>query len=180
MAALSYSHVPVARSEVPWAIRQGALAGVIAGVVFAAFEMITSAVMMGLPAFWMPLRMIGAIALGEQALDPGYSLVMAGLAGLMVHVALAAIYGAVFAVIAGGLRSRWAIVGLATAYGFVLWLLNFYVIAPAMFRWFGDATPVVQFVAHTFFFGSVLGFYLWRSHERFLFRSGDWPVREPA
>ena len=171
MAVLSHSHFPVTRSEVPWAIRQGAVAGVVAGVVFAAFEMIVGAVMMGLPAFWTPLRMIGAIALGPQALDPGYALVAAGLAGLAVHVALSVVYGGVFAALAGGLRSGAAMIGAASAYGFALWLLNFYVIAPAAFPWFGDASPMVQLIAHTFFFGSVLGFYLWRSHERLLSRA---------
>lgn len=171
MAVLSHSHVPVTRTEVPWAIRQGAVAGVVAGVVFAAFEMVTSAIMMGLPAFWTPLRMIGAIALGSPALDTGYSLIAAGAAGLVVHVVLAAVYGAVFAAIAGGLRSGPMIIGAASAYGFALWLLNFYVIAPAAFPWFGDANPMVQFIAHTVFFGSVLGFALWRSHERLLDRA---------
>lgn len=171
MAVLTHSHIPVTRTEVPWAIRQGAVAGVAAGVVFAAFEMAMSAIMMGLPAIWTPLRMIGAIALGSQALDPGYPLVTAGLAGLAVHVVLAAVYGAVFAILAGGLRSGPMIIAAASAYGFALWLLNFYVVAPAVFGWFGDANPMVQFVAHTVFFGSVLGFYLWRSHERLLDRT---------
>lgn len=171
MAVLTHPHIPVTRSEAPWAIRQGAIAGIGAGIVFAAFEMVVSAVMMGPSAFWMPLRMIGAIALGPQAMDAGYSLVAAGAAGLAVHVALAAIYGAVFAAIAGGLRSGPTMIGAASAYGFALWLLNFYVIAPAAFPWFGDANPMVQFIAHTVFFGSVLGVYLWRSHERLLART---------
>ena len=171
MAVLTHSHIPVTRSEAPWAIRQGAMAGVVAGVVFAAFEMVVSAVMMGAAAFWTPLRMIGAIALGPEALDPTYSLAAAGLAGLAVHVVLAVVYGGVFAAIAGGLRSGPAIIGLASAYGFALWLLNFYVIAPAAFPWFGDANPTVQFIAHTVFFGTVLGIYLWRSHERLLDRT---------
>jgi uncharacterized membrane protein YagU involved in acid resistance len=168
MAVLATSHVPVTRSELPWAVRQGAVAGVVAGLVFAAFEVIASAAMMGWPALTMPLRMIGAIALGDRALDPGYSVAAASLAGVVVHLVLAAIYGAVFAVLAGGLRSGPAIIGLASAYGFALWLLNFYLIAPAVFPWFADADPVIQFIAHTFFFGTVLGYALWRSHERLL------------
>lgn len=168
MAVLAHSHIPVTRSEVPWALRQGALAGIIAGLVFAVFEMAASAVMMGAEAATAPLRMIGAIALGEQALDPGYSILAAGLAGVTVHMILSIIYGAVFAAVAGGLRPGPALIGLASAYGFALWLLNFYLIAPAAFPWFADADPAVQFVAHTFFFGSVLGFALWRSHESLL------------
>lgn len=168
MAVLAQSHVPVTRAELPWAIRQGAIAGIVAGLVFAAFEMIASAVMMGAAALWMPLRMIGAILLGKAALDPGYSLIIAGVAGVAVHLVLAAIYGSLFAALLGGLRSGVAIIGLATVYGVALWLLNFYVIAPRAFPWFADADPVIQFVAHAFFFGSVLGLYLWRSHEKLL------------
>ncbi len=39
----------------------------------------------------------------------------------------------------------------------LLWLVNFYVVAPVLFPWFLMANPVVQFLAHTFFFGTVLG-----------------------
>jgi hypothetical protein len=46
--------------------------------------------------------------------------------------------------------------------GFGLWLVNFYVIAPiGGWTWFPEGTnAVVQFVAHTFFYGTVLGVYL--------------------
>ena len=166
MAVLHETHVPVTRAEFPWALRQGVIGGIVAGLVFAAFEMIASAVMMGGDAFFMPLRMIGAIALGAAALEPTYSLLMAGLAGLVVHVALAAIYGAVFATIFGRLRSAAADIGIGAAYGFALWLLNFYVVAPIAFPWFLEANPVVQFIAHTFFFGAVLGWYVFQERRR--------------
>ena len=139
-------------------IGRGAVAGVIAGLVFAAFEMVASAVMMGADAFFMPLRMIGAIVLGAGALDPGYSLLAAGFAGVVVHVALSIVYGIIFA----AAISRWrrgdaSTVLLATVYGIALWLVNFYAIAPIAFPWFLESNPVVQFIAHAFFFGTVLG-----------------------
>ena len=166
MAVLHDTHFPVTRAEVPWALAQGALGGIIAGIVFAAFEMMASAAMMGPEAFFMPLRMIGAIALGSAALDPTYSLWAAGFAGLIVHVVLAVIYGALFAVIFGGLRSAVLDVGIGAAYGFALWLVNFYAIAPLAFPWFLDASPMVQFAAHTFFFGAVLGWYMWWARRK--------------
>lgn len=166
MAILHETHMPVTRAEVPWALTQGAIGGIIAGVVFAAFEMIASAAMMGPGAFFMPLRMIGAILLGPGALDPSYSLVAAGLAGLVVHVVLAAIYGGVFAMLFGGLRSAWTDIAIGAGYGLALWLINFYVIAPMAFPWFLEANPVVQFVAHTFFFGAVLGWYVSQAHAK--------------
>jgi uncharacterized membrane protein YagU involved in acid resistance len=115
----------------------------------------------------MPLRPIGAIALGEEALQSDYSLVTAGVVGLVVHMALSAVFGLVFGVIAGAVAalraSALVLIVSATIFGFLLWIVNFYVIAPAAFPWFENADTMVQFIAHTFFFGTVLGLLLaWR------------------
>lgn len=42
-------------------------------------------------------------------------------------------------------------------FGLLLWVVNFYLISPLAFPWFAMASPLVQFLAHTFFFGAVLG-----------------------
>ena len=152
----------------PW-VKHGIFGGVVAGLVFAIFEMVIAAVQMGGDAFFMPLRMIGGIALGPQAMDPGTSLLTSGGAGLVVHIVLSAIYGAGVAAVAWavpGLRSSTAsLVIWGSLAGLALWIGNFYVIAPiAGWRWFPDMTdPVVQFVAHTFVYGSLLGLYLDRT-----------------
>src|SRR5688500_2876938 len=104
MAYREYFHTPVTQRDMRWGLGQGAIAGIVAGIVFAAYEMLASALMMGGDAFFMPLRMIGAIILGPEALDPGYSLIGAGLAGLLVHVILAVIYGVIFGELATMLR----------------------------------------------------------------------------
>ncbi len=166
MAYRDYIHTPVTPRDIRWGLQQGAIAGVVAGLVFAAFEMTASALTMGTDAFFMPLRMIGAIALGPEALDPGYSLLTASVAGVVVHISLAIIYGLIFGEIATVLRGPAAFIGLGSLFGLVLWLVNFYLIAPIAFAWFQETSPVVQFVAHTFFFGAVLGWFLWKSHER--------------
>lgn len=146
----------------------GIVMGIVAGIVFAVFEMIVAALMgMG---FFAPLRMISAVALGEQALEASYSLGAVIVVGLIVHMVLSAIYGVVWGIVVSAwslLHQRtWLVVG-ATVYGLVLWLVNFYVIAPIAFPWFGMADPVVQFIAHTFFFGSALGLLLsWRLAQR--------------
>ena len=166
MTILHETHFPVTRAEVPWALLHGAIGGIVAGIIFAMFEMIVTASMMGPDAFFMPLRMIGAIALGKAALEPAYSLWSAGLAGVVVHMVLAVVFGAIFALLFGGLRSASAIVGVGAAYGFAMWLFNFYVIAPSAFPWFLEADTIVQFVAHTFFFGATLGLYIWWARGR--------------
>ncbi len=144
------------RARLGESIRIGVIAGILAGIVFAMFEMVMAAVME--QGFFAPLRMIGAIVLGEGALEPSYSVATAAPVGLVVHLAMSALYGGVFAVAAAVLRlTGAALVAAATLYGLVLWLVNFFVIAPVLFPWFGMADDVVQFVAHVFFFGSVLG-----------------------
>lgn len=152
-------------------IKHGVIGGIIAGIVFAMFEMIMAVVQTGADAFFMPLRMIGGIALGSSALEPSTSLVTAGGVGIVVHMMMSALYGAVIAGLATAVpalpSSTTSLVLWTSLAGFGLWLVNFFVIAPiGGWRWFPDGTdPLAQFVAHTFFFGSVLGLYL------------DWAVR---
>ena len=136
-------------------VRQGLIGGLIAGLIFAMFEMVVAALINGASAFFMPLRMIGAMVLGAEALDPGYSLITAGPAGVLVHVVLSALFGAVFGAVV-------AAVAAAGLYGLLLWLVNFYVVAPvAGWDWFPNGTDeAVQFVAHVVCFGALLGFYL--------------------
>jgi uncharacterized membrane protein YagU involved in acid resistance len=166
MAIREYIHTPPTPRDIRWGLRQGWIAGIVAGVVFAAFEMMVSAFMMGAGAFFMPLRMIGAIAVGPEALEPSYSLLTAGFAGVIVHMMLSIVYGLIFGAIATVLRGPTAFVGIGSVFGLALWLVNFYLIAPFAFPWFLESSPLVQFIGHTFFFGSVLGYFLWKSHER--------------
>ncbi|MEO6207008.1 MAG: hypothetical protein ABIP77_03505 [Candidatus Limnocylindrales bacterium] len=147
-------------------VRAGIVGGVIAGIVFAMFEMIMAVVLNGADAFFMPLRMIGGIGLGATALDPATSLITAGGAGLVVHMILSMMYGVV---VAGVLtfvpalsRSRTSILLIASAAGFALWIMNFFVLARIFgWNWFPDGQNVaVQVVAHTIMFGTVLGLLL--------------------
>ena len=166
MALDNRVHMVAAPRDMKWGLRQGALWGIVAGLLFAAFEMMATAFLMGIGAFFMPLRMISAIVLGQAALDPGYSLLTAGSVGVIVHMVLSIVYGMVFGALAARtLRGQMAYVGLGSLLGLALWLVNFYVIAPMAFPWFLEANPIVQFIAHTFFFGTVLGYSLWKARE---------------
>jgi hypothetical protein len=154
-------------------VRAGLLGGAIAGMVFAMFEMLASVVLNGPDAFFMPLRMIAGIALGPSALDASTSLVLAGAVGLMIHMALSMMYGVVVALIAQAVPalsgSTGALVGFASAMGFALWILNFFLLARVFgWSWFPDGQNVaVQVIAHTVMFGTVLGALL----DRLAFRS---------
>ena len=154
-------------------VRAGLVGGAIAGIAFAMFEMMAAAVLNGPDAFFMPLRMIGAIGLGASALDPSSSLVTAGAVGLVIHMALSMMYGLVVALVASGVtsirRTTGSLVAFASAAGFALWILNFFLLAGALgWSWFPDSqNAAVQFAAHTVMFGSVLGLLL----DRLAFRA---------
>jgi hypothetical protein len=141
-----------------WWAKQGA----IAGIVFALFEMIMAAALKG--AFFGPLRMISGIALGKEALQPSYGLATAVSVGSTVHMIDAIVFGVFFGLIMAAVpmlaRSTATLVGATSVYGLVLWLVNFYLIAPAVgWNWFPAMTnPVVQFC-----FGTVLGYFLTRA-----------------
>ncbi len=156
------------QGDVAGQARRGLIGGILAGIVFAMFEMIAAVVLMGPPAFFMPLRMIGAIVLGPAALEPAYPLPVAAMVGMGLHLMNSALYGAVFAVailvLPRALRQTPGVVLAATAFGVLLWLVNFFVIAPvAGWRWFPEGTNhLVQFVAHAFAYGTLLGAYVAR------------------
>ena len=143
------------------AIVHGVIGGIIAGIVFAISEMVMAA-LTGMPAV-APLQMIGAIVLGPATLEAAATAGTLAV-GLIVHLVLSAIYGVILALIVLAAPALRASIGTLTivgaVYGLLLWLVNFYVIAPAAFPWFAMADPVVQFIAHVVFYGAVLGYYL--------------------
>jgi hypothetical protein len=154
---------------VPWALN-GLVVGLPAGALFILFEMFISG--FSNPTLFAPLRLIGAIVLGQGALPPQPVTAVGTvvIVGFMFHFLLAAAFGAIFGAVLGGLslgigalsRSRAALTGAAAVGGILLWLVNFYVIAPVAFPWFTTSSPLVQSVAHTVFYGAAYGLLLAR------------------
>lgn len=157
------STLSVTRTRSNTWIITSAVAGAVAGIVFAMFEMIMAAVTNGADAFFMPLRMIGGIGLGATALDPSTSLLVAGGTGIVIHMALSMMYGVAVAVVLRAVpplaRTSASVLAISSAAGFALWVVNFHVLARVLgWPWFPEGTnAVVQIVAHTVFFGTVLG-----------------------
>lgn len=151
----------------------GLVGGIVAGIVYAMFQMITAAVLNGTDAFFMPLRMIGAMAIGMSALDPATSLLTAGAAGSVIHMVLSMMFGvavaAILALVPALSRTTTSTVVVASVAGFGLWILNFFILARIFgWTWFPDTQNLaVQFVAHTVMFGTVLGLVI----DRFAFRA---------
>ena len=142
----------------------GIVGGIIAGIVFVMAEMLMNVLILGKP-FLGPLRLISSILLGTQAIQLSYPLATSLIVGVIVHLVLSSIFGVVFVYLLSWLKQLnvSAILQLVygAIYGLVLWVLDFLILAPVFFPQF---TRVNQFwngfVAHTFFFGLVLGIYV--------------------
>lgn len=116
----------------------------------------------------LPLERIAAIVLpGSPSLET--TPVIASLIGLGVHLLLSAVYGVLFAVVVAVPMTRWRAYDLvptvpmvAAVYGFVLWAVNYYAMAPQLgWDWFPFQTNLgVQAAAHVLGFGLVLGLLL--------------------
>ncbi len=145
-----------------WAIKHGLIGGLVAGIVFAMGEMISAWLMQG-NAF-MPLHMIAGVPLQQdpKAVEPGTALRVGMITHMLYSMALAVVIALIVASVAGLRASGARTVIFATLIGFIIWPLNFYVIAPMLDApWFATETqPVLQFIFHTFLYGTVLGIYL--------------------
>ncbi len=151
-----------ARETPAWAIKHGVIGGIIGGIIFAIAEMIGGSVIDGNP-FFMPLKAFASIPIGKE--PPKIAWATAVPVGVISHMVLSIIYGVIFALIIAYLPmlrvSPVLIVVAAAVYGFLLWLINIFVVAGAISRpWFKMAPKGEQFVYHTFFYGAVLGLYL--------------------
>ena len=147
-----------------WA-KSGMVGGLIGGITFALFQMIIAAILVN--NFWGPLRMIAGTVLGPQALTPEVSLWLAAVVGVLVHLIYSIVAGAIFALIIAAVRplhTSAAIIVLAGGvFGLLMWLINFFVISPAVgWSWFPQNTDQFWqgFVAHTFLYGTILGWYM--------------------
>ena len=148
-------------SSTGWAVRHGIIGGAITGIVFALAEMVGSVLTGG--AFLMPLKAFASVPLGIE--PPAIPLGTAIPVGLVFHMALSIVLGVIFALLVANVAalrgSPAVLVVAASVYGIAIWVLNFFVIAPAIGRpWFLEAPMLLQFIYHTFFYGAALGLYL--------------------
>ena len=121
-------------------------ASIIAGLVFAALEMILARVVHG-DSPWMPLHLIGAIGLGPSAVSDTHTFdVKVVSVAVALHMALAILYGLILALIIERLDMAWAVV-VGAIYGLILYYINFYGFTKA-FPWFADARGGVSIFTH--------------------------------
>ncbi len=143
-------------------VRAGIVVGIVAGTAFILTEMFF-AHMLG-NSLLTPLRLISTIVLGTQAMLRDYNAIASLAIGVLVHYALSILFGvisaAIFALVirrgGGGAGPREFVV-LGFLDGMVVWIVDFYLIAPRWFPQFAQLNPFWNgFVAHAIF-GVVLG-----------------------
>ena len=152
----------MSRAEEPLGRRlvRGAVGGVAAGLVFAAVTM-WFADSTGGPAE-MPLRMIATIVQGDAAMADGSTSPALGVA---VHLVLSALFGMAFALVVPRLRTNGTVALAGTAYGLLLYVVNFLVLAPLAFTTFQAANQPFEVFAHLVF-GMLLSFAFFGSGVR--------------
>lgn len=143
--------------------KKGITGGIIAGAVFLVFESLYALIAAG--NLFGPLAMMASIPM--QTPPPQIELGSAIIVGIITHAILSVGFGVVVTYVIGAvaqLRSSTAAVLVATSvFGLVLWLVNFYVLSGILGTpWFATEPSALWqgFIAHTFFFGTVLGGYL--------------------
>lgn len=139
---------------------EGIGAGLIAGVIFAAAEIVGSAVMGNPPL--MPLRAFASVVLGESALQTA-SLGTAVVVGVVAHLVLSAIFGVIYGLLNSTFSSKTETsfgrqAGLGLLFGAVLWIVNFQIIARILYPWFLGMPQLYQVLMHAIFFGLPVAF----------------------
>lgn len=100
--------------------RAGVLAGLAAGIAMVPVMMAMTTFMMRMGP-WPAAKMAWSLVAGKEVIQPGFELVPV-LGGTIVHLALSAAFGLVFAWLASVIPMT--LVGLGAIYGFVLYLTN--------------------------------------------------------
>ena len=128
----------------------GVLCGLVAGVAYLAAQMSFSALSSSGNA-WEPLQRIAAILLGEDAAPPSadVTVTIVGMA-LLIHFALAVVFGRIVDwVVRGSTLVRGALRGAAV--GAVIYVLDFWLLAPLAFPWFGQSRGLATTADHLLF-----------------------------
>lgn len=134
-------------------LKAGALAGLIAAVVFMMMEMGLVALAGDSP--WGPPRMIAAIAMGEGVLPPPATFDLTVLmAAMAIHLLLSVVIGVAFAFAVSSLGLVMTLLAGAVL-GLGLYVVNFYGFTE-IFPWFAMARNAISIVSHIAF-GVVLG-----------------------
>lgn len=137
-------------------IREGALAGLIGGAVFAAGQILAGA-LSGMPP-GAPWQFFLSVLRGGEGIHEEVTFT-AFVVGAAIHVALSLLFGMIFGAIVAQIgrpvRNSLAIELTGGAlYGLVLWVINVQIVGQFLYPWYlAELNPAVQALIHALFFG---------------------------
>ncbi|GIU84964.1 MAG: hypothetical protein KatS3mg008_1739 [Acidimicrobiales bacterium] len=139
---------------------RGVVAGEISGAVFALVTVwfTTSIGLTGDAAFLM----MSTIAKGGGQVDASSDVAT----GVLVHLALSALFGAIFALILPKMRTNGTLLLSAGVYGLVVYLVNFRILSPVFFPAFQDANQPFEVLVHLVYGQLLAVFFLSRGVRR--------------
>lgn len=160
---MEVDRTPVWR-ELAWWAGHGAVAGILAGVLFIMFQMLVAAFQTAGEGFFLPLRAMSTLFAGPDGMQPDYPLARAIVTGLAAHLLLAGTGGAVFGLVArlipGMATSDAGLICLGALSGVFLWLLAGLGLAPIGWSHYLQLSDsMVQLLSYALFFGASLGAY---------------------
>jgi hypothetical protein len=144
------------RTEMRWrrGMAGGAVAGIVGGIVLAAWMMIDGAIRGR--DFWVGMKGAAYPFLGERVMQPGFD-AAAVVLGEICHFAVSIGWGMLFGLIAYGL-SRRATVAFGALWGLVVWLGMDFVVLPLLgLGALARGTPLAVAVLTHVVFGLVVG-----------------------
>lgn len=139
---------------------RGAIAGAVAGAVFAGLTMWFVA-STDAPAR-LPLLVISTIVLGDDAIATGQA---EELVGLIVHGCLSVFFGMAFGLLTPWLRTNGTLAAAGVLYGLLLYVINLRVLAPIWFPAFMDVNQPFEVLVHAIY-GLIVGFGFFSSDVR--------------
>lgn len=140
--------------------KAGIWSGLIAGLAFLILEMLMVWLFMG-ESPWGPPRMIAAMVLGRDVLPPPATFDIGVVtAAMMVHFFLAITYGLVVGLLVHRATQRGVALLIGAGFGLAVYLVNFYLIAPALFPWFEMARNWISIFNHILFGVVAAGAYI--------------------
>lgn len=149
----------MAWSATPWSAKNGLGFGLLAGVVFAVAECLTSWV--AGEGVLRPIRYAASEVLGAGALtEPSLARILA--VGLILHFAFSAFLGLAYSLIDARLSPelRPSVLhqtAVGMLFGIGVWVLTFQFMGRGYFPWFLELPQFGQMVLHAVFFGAPLG-----------------------
>lgn len=159
--------IPVEEQRWRLLLPHGVAAGLVAGIALGSAQFLIAAARD--EEALTPLRLIASLLLGQSALDPNESTALVIGVGVVLHLLLAAAFGALFvALLALTFQlsaRRWLLIGYGFLFGFILWEVNFLAILPLVYSGLISRIELSGqiwegIVAYSLVYGPVLALYI--------------------